>query len=125
MPDIYTHIVNGMESIKYLDNDRLKAVLSYEKSFYLGCMGPDIFLYYYKSPLTKGRNVVDLGGSIHRQHCGKFILESLRYIKDAESKGMDMSQGRAYFLGYLCHYSLDRTARSFHHILLAGSRPLL
>lgn len=112
MPDIYTHIINGTESIKGIRNDVRDIIQNSLNLFYLGCMGPDIFLYHTLSPLRKSKLVISLGGKIHREHCGEFIAEALKYSKQTRFSSK-IDESSIYFLGYLCHYSTDRAAHPY------------
>lgn len=113
MPDIYTHIINGTESLKKISKEERCTILGNRKLYNLGCMGPDIFLYYSYLPCTKIKQVTALGKAMHNVHCGEFLAEAFRFISMTNTNKDIIDERSIYFLGYLCHYALDRTAHPF------------
>lgn len=113
MPDIYTHIINGMESLKRIGKEERSIILKHQTLFNLGCMGPDIFLYYSCLPWFKIKSVTKLGRRMHSEHCGELLAEAFRFIRQVKTANDKIDERAIYFLGYLCHYTLDRTAHPF------------
>lgn len=113
MPDIYTHILNGRESLMRIERYQRDTILNSERLFYLGCMGPDIFFYHFVSPWSASRYVIDLGSMMHRQHCGELISEGFKLIKENAGKHAFPDERTVYLLGFLCHYCTDRIAHPF------------
>lgn len=113
MPDIYTHILNGRECLKRLGCTQKAAITRSLNLFYLGCMGPDIFLYHNFYPWMRDRSVNELGGKMHEQHCGELIVTALKHISDNVKDNILMDSRVIYFLGYICHYAADRLAHPY------------
>ena len=107
MPDFYTHILNGMESLKKISDPERDMIKSMENIFYLGCMGPDIFFYHN----ITSKSVIKLGSKMHREHCGDVIACGLKGVK--EENDFHMDERMAYLLGYICHYATDSVAHPF------------
>ena len=82
-------------------------------AFLLGSQGPD-FLFFHRLPMRKGTPLFRYGTALHRTHVCITLQKMCRYIEDhPEPRGPLLS----YCLGFLCHYSLDRTA---HPFILSG-----
>ncbi|MDO4503117.1 MAG: zinc dependent phospholipase C family protein [Coriobacteriia bacterium] len=74
-------------------------------AFILGSQGPDPLFYLIVNPLLKDR--AKIGGALHAEK----PAEVLHVMRQAAEQ-LDETQrpvGRAYALGFLCHYLLDRT----------------
>jgi hypothetical protein len=80
----------------------------------LGAQGPDLFFYYKAVPWTRYDGIEKLGNLMHDEKVGMFYCETFEYLKDLHrDKGFfDVA---VYITGYLCHFSLDRTAHPFIH----------
>ncbi|KPU44062.1 hypothetical protein OXPF_22280 [Oxobacter pfennigii] len=115
MPDIFTHVANGKESIKRLNIMEDGYCIQPQNIFFLGCMGPDIFLYHNFYPWKANRTVNELGDEMHTKNCGDFIVSAFEYIKneDLDEKEILDDMRVLYFLGYICHYAADRIAHPF------------
>lgn len=75
------------------------------EAFLLGNQGPDPLFYVAADPRYTGFS--QLGSTIHRARPAEFIVA----LKAAVSSLPPHQRpwGRAYVLGFLCHYELDRT----------------
>lgn len=111
MPDIYTHILNGKESLKKISEPERSMIKGMENIFCLGCMGPDMFFYHNFYPWKVPKNVRKLGSKMHREHCGDIIAYGLEGVKEEDSFFID--EKIAYIFGYICHYALDSMAHPF------------
>lgn len=112
MPDIYTHILCGRKTIENMNGYIAECINGKLNTFFLGCMGPDIFFYNRFNINHRYKVTQKLGSIMHRQHCGELISESFRYIKaTAASDAID--ERTVYMFGYLCHYALDRAAHPY------------
>lgn len=113
MPDIYTHILAGRESLKNIETLERESILYFDKLFYLGCMGPDIFLYHNSFSRIANREAIGLGRMMHRKDCGNLITNALKYIKETSDVDTFSDKRVIYLLGYLCHYAADRIAHPY------------
>ena len=103
MPAILTHDFFGQDV--YATHSHIIGKSFDERdAFLLGNQGPDPLFYVILSPSMKA--FFGLGGTMHHETPTKLLLamkESLDVLSDEERP-----VGRAYALGFLCHYSLDR-----------------
>ena len=108
MPALITHHLFGEESI-----DRLPAgiVTSDEErcAFLLGNQGPDPFFFRVRTPYM--RDCMQLARVMHRSRMSK----QFACLRDGVShlQKHDAQLGRAFTLGLLSHYVLDRNAHPF------------
>lgn len=105
MPNIWTHILYGERVAKEAGlEDLIKENRNY---FQLGAQGPDPFFYHNFFP-GKRKPLTALGNKIHREQCGKFLTNMIRYgVKDKDSKR------HAYILGFITHHLLDRSTHPY------------
>lgn len=108
MPALMTHHLFGEESIELLppaiiqsEDDRL--------AFLLANQGPDPFFFHVRTPAVK--TCVKLAQVMHRSRMTR-QFESLR-AGVTRLQRADAGTGRAFVLGLLSHYVLDRNAHPF------------
>ncbi len=105
MPAFATHEIFGEEACElFLEKEIKQAVEKHKGVFRAGCQGPDIFFY---NPFMgmKGKEF-NLGSRMHETKMNAFFkvyLEELLKIRER----FELETGISYFLGFLCHYSLD------------------
>lgn len=107
MPNVWTHILfgeNTAEKAGYvLPSDDVKPY------FRLGTQGPDPLFYYHFWPWKKEKSVPAIASRIHRQSCGPFLMEMIRFgFRNASDFYL-----QAYILGFLTHYLLDRNTHPY------------
>lgn len=108
MPALITHRLFGEESI-----DRLPAgIIATEDdrtAFLIGNQGPDPFFFRVRTPYLK--TCMRLAQDMHRARMSR----QLTALRDgvAHLPKADAGTGRAFALGLLAHYILDRTAHPF------------
>ena len=115
MPAIITHSFFADDVFKNLKDCKLKDEIQVRKNiFRLGAQGPDVFFYYKAVPWIPYDGIEKLGNIMHDEKVGYFYSRSFDYLE-----GMDKDKGffdlAVYLAGYLCHFSLDRTAHPFIH----------
>lgn len=131
MPAFLTHCIFAEEVLHRLENkikiqnNRLKPqILKRMPLFYLGAQGPDLFFFYKAQSWIKHKNdyVEKLGLYMHDNNTQKFFTESLNYVIcsfDTDSKKILRKKIffdlLTYYLGYICHFSLDSTTHPFIH----------
>lgn len=115
MPQAYTHILGGKESLKTLKRSKIYSIYDNIELFYLGCMGPDLFSYQNIYTWIKNRPKNKLADKMHTQNCGSFIIDALKYIKNTSvnNSKSELDQRAVYMMGYLCHYAMDKTAHPY------------
>lgn len=115
MPAIITHSFFADDVLKKMGESVLKSEISARRNlFRLGAQGPDLFFYYKAAPWVSYDGIEKLGNIMHDNKVGAFYSESFRYLLHMDP-GKDLFDLAVYIAGYLCHYSLDRTAHPFIH----------
>jgi len=105
MPAILTHDLFGQDAYELLRGTLGCATQAERDAFLLGNQGPDPLFYLVASPLVPEKDRV--GNLMHDESPAKLVA-SLGYALDAlDERGR--SVGRAYAVGFLCHYLLDRS----------------
>lgn len=108
MPAIYAHFVFG-EKMKKVYSPQLKEkALHSPELFEIGLHGPDILFYYH--PLGKNR-VNQTGYRMHEQPGGEFFRSAAEKLKSLP--GDEQGDALSYLLGFLCHFSLDRSCHPY------------
>lgn len=108
MPAVITHDFFGRDVY-----DRLFGTIGGSRdeaeAFLLGNQGPDPLFYSVISPQLRAHH--RLGNTMHN----KKPTELLKAFKDSLSvlNSAELPVGRAYALGFLCHYTLDSTMHPF------------
>ena len=103
MPAILTHDFFGQD-VYAAHSHVIGKSIDEKDAFLLGNQGPDPLFYLVLSPSMK--QFFGLGSTMHHDAPSKLIAalkESLQVLEEHE-----LPVGRAYALGFLCHYSLDR-----------------
>ena len=108
MPALITHHLFGEESITALP----EGIITTEDercAFLLANQGPDPFFFRVRTPRTA--SCTQLGRVMHRSRMSR----QLAALRDGVShlQKHDVGVGRAFVLGLLSHYALDRTAHPF------------
>ncbi len=104
MPSIITHDVFGTDVYESLYGSIGGSRDEYQ-AFLLGNQGPDPLFYVHVNPLMKRAH--GLGSRMHRESPAELMLAMRKAVAHLDEG--DRSIGRAYALGFLCHYLLDRT----------------
>ena len=108
MPAIITHDFFGRDVYDRLYNT-IGGSRDEADAFLLGNQGPDPLFYIVISPYLHEHN--RLGNTMH----SKLPTELIKAFKDSLGilNSAELPVGRAYALGFLCHYTLDSTVHPF------------
>lgn len=105
MPGFTTHYLIGQKLKGYIKDERLNQILARnQNAFNAGLQGPDLFFYniiFVAGPVS--RNV---GKQMHEHKTGAFFEHFLTLSENLERR-KDRETAISYFLGFLCHYTLD------------------
>ncbi len=115
MPAIFTHIQFGKEVLPRLPEALQAVVKAHPAPFYLGTQGPDI-LFYHKPSKKKSKNPArKKGWDLHAIPPADFFQNAANILlkdeenRDEEGKFAPLKAEAAYVLGFLCHFTLDKT----------------
>lgn len=104
MPNLWTHILFAEEIAKKSNIDTSE----FRNAFRFGAQGPDPFFYYNFWPWLKDKSVTRIGGKIHTEHCGEFLIEMLKLVREKNDQ-----LAKYYALGFIAHHVLDRNAHPY------------
>ncbi|MBQ9057632.1 MAG: hypothetical protein IJ125_00430 [Atopobiaceae bacterium] len=111
MPALITHYLFGEQLLA--SHEQLKSLVTSEEertAFLVGNQGPDPLFFRWKDPL-KFVSTSKLGSKLHASRMSAFFDE-LRFALGRLPQ-TDQRVGRAFALGFLGHYTLDRMAHPF------------
>ncbi len=108
MPAIFTHVQFGNEVASLLPESLKVLTEKHPAAFYLGTQGPDI-LFYHKPAKKKLKNPYrKQGWDMHKQKAAPFFERAAKKLAENSA-----DEQKAYILGFLCHYNLDRRCHPF------------
>lgn len=106
MPAAITHYQHALKVFEKCD---IKHSPKTVDAFLWGAQGPD-FLYYHNLFQPWRKSLRSLGSKLHHEDPAKLLSVMRDFINQNENKITE-----SYIYGFLCHYSLDRTAHPFVH----------
>lgn len=116
MPAMISHY---FLALKALDRYRAKGGAPVDRDAFLwGAQGPDFLFFQIPFPWRKTRNLNTLGRRMHREDPSRLLTAFRAY--SIRRKSDDLT--RSYLLGFLCHYSMDRTIHPFIYAQIASLR---
>lgn len=108
MSDLITHDLFGRDvydkQFQFIGGSRDEA-----NAFLLGCQGPDPLFFAALTP--KFANFRSVGSAMHSRKPSELINNFKQSLSILPSE--EKSVGRAYALGFVCHYLLDTTVHPF------------
>ncbi len=107
MPNIWTHKIFAERIAEKARLDFTK----YHKVFTFGAQGPDPFFYHHFWPWKKKHSFDWIGSKLHSEHCGLFLIEMIKYVKQHPDDWLLKS----YVFGFISHHILDRNAHPYIH----------
>jgi hypothetical protein len=110
MPALITHHIFGEHSAKLLP----EGVISNQEellAYLLGNQGPDPFFFRALAAPDTVKKVTKLGSSMHHDHVAEAFQSLRRGVNRLPEE--DQALGRAWVLGVLSHYALDRSAHPY------------
>ena len=106
MPATYAHYRFGRHMLNILSERLSSAAEDYPSLFLTGAQGPDLMFFY--RPL-KYNDVNKVGYDLHDES-GKLFFSNARNLVSDSPKRRDF---KAYVLGLLCHYALDKACHGY------------
>ena len=104
MPAIITHDLFGKD-VYGETFDTIGGSRDAAEAFLLGNQGPDPL--FFVAPDPRYRRVGKLASTLHRARPAEFLVALKSAVRELPAQ--ERSVGRAYALGYVCHYLLDST----------------
>lgn len=110
MPGFAAHYLFGEELLKDYGNNYVKrCICRHEEVYNMGLQGPDMFFYFFLSPVLYKRNI---GSIMHTKDIGVFkrnFIKGMKDIKDKDERAIAIS----YFAGFLGHCTLDKICHPY------------
>lgn len=110
MPALITHHLFGEHAAKALP----EGIISEQEdlvAFLVGNQGPDPFFFRWRAPIHVCHNCLTLAQQFHNEHPSTAFAAIREGVSHLQAN--DTSTGRAFALGMLSHYLLDRTTHPF------------
>lgn len=112
MPNIVTHYLCGLESIKNIENNEIKELISnFQNVFNLGTQGPDILFYHEVWPWTSRAFPTNIGNTVHISKVNIVFKEIIDYIIKQNNYVKDVLT--VYFMGFLSHNCMDSISHPY------------
>ncbi len=112
MPSVLAHCLCGEKAVGKCSGEKIKkSIKENENIFYLGCQGPDPFMFYHHLPFQKKERIKIVrkcSSLIHQSRVNDFFASMLNY---AERKNDE--QLFVYVAGFFAHHALDSTAHPY------------
>lgn len=106
MPNLVTHYLCGIESIKLLQNKSCKELIKKNQNVYnLGTQGPDILFYYGIWPWSLKAENPKIGTTLHESKVNLVFKAFIEYI--IKQNGFSRDILTVYLMGFLSHNCLD------------------
>lgn len=104
MPAAMTHYIHAEAVIKVLN---ACGINTDERMVLWGAQGPDIMYFHRAMPYQLGKSLRRVGSLLHKSGPERMIRTMAELCRDK------CSDVQSYVYGFLCHYSLDRTAHPY------------
>lgn len=116
MPAFVTHVLFGQQLQYELPPELKSHIDAHPAAYYWGLQGPD--LLFFRDAVLGRSPLPGYGGVMHREQTGKLLQLMVRYIRRRKQEGRrDWPVLASYFMGFLCHYLLDRQTHPFVYYL--------
>lgn len=106
MPATYAHYRFANQMLKLFEGSLSSAAKAYPSLFLTGAQGPDLMFFY--KPL-KFNEVNKVGYDLHEESGKLFFENALELV----SNNPERTDYKAYALGLLCHYALDKACHGY------------
>lgn len=121
MPDLTTHYLFG-DSVYNDVNEDIKILLDkYKNEFNIGLQGPDILFFHNALNLKiskKSFSLPRIGSKMHTELIDEVLNYMKLYIATLEYPSAEHDILSSYYLGYICHYILDKTVHPYVYYLV-------
>ena len=113
MPTAMVHALHGEWVWKWLEteSDIMRGRLV-KDAFEWGKQGPDFLFCHRFFPWQKGENLREFGGRLHAEAPESTLKVLQKLWRERPEPAV-----RSYIMGFLCHYSLDRTCHPYIEFL--------
>lgn len=120
MPDLTTHYLFGEQVYSNLNHDVQLIINKHRNIFNVGLQGPDLLFFHniIKYPFSSKSEIQKISGKMHTQLIKEVLNYMKLYIATLESPSTEHDILSSYYLGYVCHYFLDKTVHPYVYFLV-------
>ena len=112
MPSLIAHSLAGEIALLKSNISKLNQVIVRNKTqYFVGCQGPDIFLYYHNLPWQNHKSykkIHHLASISHEEKINDCFISLLTQAKNTMDNSLI-----SYVCGYMAHHCLDRNAHPY------------
>lgn len=113
MPDIITHYLFGIDVLNMLNTKHKTIIKNNINLYYLGCQGPDPFLFNHFTPILNKKNGPYVGDLLHRKKTGDFLKFIINRLNKLSKNTIEFNELFSYFIGFITHYVLDSNTHPY------------
>lgn len=120
MPDLTTHYLFGETVYPNLNEDVQNVIDNHRNVFNVGLQGPDLLFFHnvIKSPFINKSPLPKIGSRMHTELIKDVLNYMKLYIGTLESPSTEHDILSSYYIGYVCHYFLDKTVHPYVYYLV-------
>ncbi len=120
MPDLTTHYLFGEKVYSDLNEDIRVLIDKHRNVFNVGLQGPDLLFFHnvIKSPFSNKSPLPKIGSRMHTEYVKEVLNYMKLYIATLDFPSTEHDILSAYYLGYICHYFLDKTVHPYVYFLV-------
>lgn len=112
MPNIVTHYLCGLESIKKFESKKCKELIGkFQNVFNLGTQGPDILFYHEVWPWRSKKLLSNIGNTVHTTKVNQVFKAIIDYIVKQNDDIKNILT--VYFMGFLSHNCMDSISHPY------------
>lgn len=109
MPSAITHFLHAQKALDLFRSGENASIVP--EAFLWGAQGPDFLFYHNRYPWRKGEGLRPYGDRLHDELPSRLLGAMRDFYRGTKAGENDIL--RSYLCGFLCHYSLDRTAHPY------------
>lgn len=120
MPDLTTHHLFGEIVFDDLNQDIKDIINKHKNVFNVGLQGPDLLFFHnaLKPSFSNQSNLPRLASKMHTELIKEVLNYMKMYIATLEHPSTEHDILTSYYLGYICHYFLDKTVHPYVYFLV-------
>ncbi len=112
MPNIVTHYLCGLKSIKNIENIKCRELIEkFQTVFNLGTQGPDILFYHEVWPWRSKKLLSNIGNTLHTTKVNQVFKAIIDYIVKQNEDIKNILT--VYFMGFLSHNCMDSISHPY------------
>lgn len=115
MPALTTHYLFGDRVLPQLPEEIQQIIQRHRPMFHSALQGPD--LLFFRCAISGKSFLPKVGGRMHHEKISEVLSFMKNYTASHKENEWEHSVLLTYFLGYICHYYLDKTVHPYVYFL--------